>query len=610
MTPVEEAAERREGRGSREGREAGAAAKATPVYRYYIDVRALAPPGRKDHVDLPLLSTLPQELQASIQKYVRPVDRLMSLSSALLKYYFIHTQARLPWDQVHISRTARPHGRPYWSPPDSWRLSHDGGLEFNVTHQNGLIGLVGCTTPTMQDPQAVEPTTTQPTIQQQQVRLGVDVACVRETGRSPADVTTQAKLDEWIDIFGEMFSDECRNDIRSAPPPAGAPTSVATTMQARLRRFYAFWALKEAYIKMVGEGLLADWLTKLEFENVQVPQPATEEDWVDADDGFSWALRTDEDVKWTPGKQAVRDIGAVLDGKQVNGVQLGLVAYEHDFLFATAMRGVVEQAGGDTSWRKLDFDNDIRPCAEGRCSLAQHTVTMISQQTTGPTGSGSAVAMQADVSVEADCKRVVDSTLERFGRVDILCNNVGVGGPPGTAVDVDMAQWARGMEVNVASMVMMAKYAIPAMLRNQIGSTTATTYRGCIVNMSSVAGIRGGTPSLLYPTSKGAVVNLTRAMAAHHAKDGIRVNCVCPGMVYTPMMYGGGMSAEAREARKNRSLLQVEGNGWDVGASARFLVGEESRWITGECLVVDAGTTSSTSTQIPSDGNVGQEKRT
>ena len=99
--------------------------------------------------------------------------------------------------------------------------------------------------------------------------------------------------------------------------------------------------------------------------------------------------------------------------------------------------------------------------------------------------------------------------------------------------------------------------------------------------MGSVAGIRGGTPHLLYPTAKGAVVNMTRAMAAHHAADGIRVNCVCPGMVYTPMMYGPGMSEEARESRKNRSLLKVEGNGWDVGSAVRWLAGEESRWVTG-----------------------------
>ncbi|RMZ82185.1 hypothetical protein DV738_g1800, partial [Chaetothyriales sp. CBS 135597] len=431
----------------------------TAVHRYYIDVRGLTPAGRKDPVHLPLLSTLPPELQQSIQKYLRPADRLMSLSSALLKYYFIHTQARIPWDE--------------------------------------------------------------------------------------------AKLDEWIDIFGEMFSAQCRDEIRTAPPPArlsggssGGLDLAAATIQSRLRRFYAFWALKEAYIKMVGEGLLADWLTKLEFEHA------------DGTDGLGWALRTPEELKWTPAKLAVRDIRAVLDGRPVEDVQLALVAYEDDFLFATAMRGLVEYAGA------------------GASAGAGHTVAMIQQQTTGPTGAGAeAIAVQADVSVEADCKRVVDTALARLGRVDILCNIVGVGGPPGNAVDVDMAQWARGMEVNVASMVMMA--------------------------------------NLLYPTSKGAVVNMTRAMAVHHAKDGIRVNCVCPGMVYTPMMYGagGGMSAEAREARKNRSLLQVEGNGWDVGASVRFLAGDESRWITGECLVVDAGTTSATSTQIPSSGTVGQQEK-
>ncbi|RMD39523.1 hypothetical protein DV735_g5611, partial [Chaetothyriales sp. CBS 134920] len=522
-------------------------------------IKLVVEPSGCDQVHLPLLSTLPADLQQSIQKYVRPADRLMSLASALLKYYFIHTQARIPWGQVRISRTPLPHGRPYWSPPPGWRsASQEGdaaaaGLEFNVTHQNGLVGLVG-------------------------------------SGRGPSStMTTQAQLDEWIDIFAEMFSARCRDEIRSAP--AAAAPGTAAIIQARLRRFYALWALKEAYIKMVGEGLLAEWLTSLEFEN---------------------------DLKWTPGRLAVRDIRAVLDGRLVEGVQLALVAYEDDFLFATAMRGVVEPAGADTSWRRLDLGLDIRPCAEGRVvcvdrdlGLAEHTVGMIEQQTTGPTGPGAAaMAVQADVSVEADCKRVVDTALQRFGRVDILCNIVGIGGPPGNAVDVDMAQWARGMEVNVASMVMMAKYAIPAMLRNEIGNgeATTTTYRGCIVNMSSVAGIRGGTPSLLYPTSKGAVVNMTRAMAVHHAKDGIRVNCVCPGMVYTPMMYGagGGMSAEAREARKNRSLLQVEGNGWDVGASVRFLAGDESRWITGECLVVDAGTTSGTSTQIPNSGAVGQ----
>ena len=238
-------------------------------------------------------------------------------------------------------------------------------------------------------------------------------------------------------------------------------------------------------------------------------------------------------------------------------------------------------------------------CVDRDLPLAQKTVEMIESE-----GAGSAIAVQADVSLEFDCKRIIETAVSKYGRLDILCNIVGIGGASGTAVDVDMVEWAKSMEVNVASMVMMAKYAIPAMMKNE--PSTQANYRGAIINMGSVAGIRGGTPSLLYPTSKGAVVNMTRAMAAHHAKDGIRVNCVCPGMVYTPMMYGPGMSEEARENRKNRSLLKVEGNGWDVGSSVRFLAGEESRWITGHILTVDAGATCATGTELPKGSSVNE----
>ena len=137
---------------------------------------------------------------------------------------------------------------------------------------------------------------------------------------------------------------------------------------------------------------------------------------------------------------------------------------------------------------------------------------------------GKALAIEADVTSQHDCSRVVETALENFGKLNILINNVGIAGATGTAVDVDMESWAKGLEVNVSSMVSMAKFAVPAMKRNP------GPVRGSIVNMGSVAGLKGGTPHLLYPTSKGAVVNMTRAMAAHHAEDGINVNCVCPGV--------------------------------------------------------------------------------
>ncbi|SSW65775.1 SDR family NAD(P)-dependent oxidoreductase [Achromobacter agilis] len=195
---------------------------------------------------------------------------------------------------------------------------------------------------------------------------------------------------------------------------------------------------------------------------------------------------------------------------------------------------------------------------------------------------GEALILPCDVSVDAQCAQAVREVRQRWGRLDILVNNVGVGGPAGNAVDLDLEEWDRALRINVTSMVLMARHCIPAMREQG---------RGAIVNVASVAGLMGGHPSLLYPTSKGAVVNMTRAMAAHHGEEGIRVNCVAPGMVHTPMVYARGMSDEKREIRRKRSLLRTEGNGWDVGHAIRYLASDEARWMTGVVLPVDAGTT-------------------
>ncbi|KAL9092131.1 MAG: hypothetical protein Q9165_004564 [Trypethelium subeluteriae] len=232
-------------------------------------------------------------------------------------------------------------------------------------------------------------------------------------------------------------------------------------------------------------------------------------------------------------------------------------------------------------------------CVDIKSELAERTVALIEEE-----GKGRAITVAGDITKTDDCKSIVEKAISTYGRLDILVNIVGVGGARGTALDVDMEEWAKGMEINVSTMVMMAKYAIPEMVKNQ------GQWRGSIVNMGSVAGLRGGTPHLLYPTAKGAIVNMTRAMAAHHAPDGIRVNCVCPGMVYTPMMYAPGMTEEARESRKNRSLLKTEGNGWDVGAAVRFLASDEARWMTGVILPVDAGATVAVGSDLPKTASV------
>jgi NAD(P)-dependent dehydrogenase (short-subunit alcohol dehydrogenase family) len=222
---------------------------------------------------------------------------------------------------------------------------------------------------------------------------------------------------------------------------------------------------------------------------------------------------------------------------------------------------------------------------DAREDRAQETRRMIVDE-----GRGDVEVAVGDVTRLDDCRRFVATAAERFGGLDVLVNNVGVTGPRGTAEEVDLEAWNAGLLVNVTSMMLMSKYAIPQM-RERDG--------GVIINIGSVAGLRGGHASLLYPTSKGAVVNMTRAMAVHHAKDHIRVNCVCPGMVYTPMVQDDRMSPEWREDRRLRSLLQTEGSGWDVAAAVAFLASDNARWMTGVVLPVDAGATASVALPSP-----------
>ena len=207
-------------------------------------------------------------------------------------------------------------------------------------------------------------------------------------------------------------------------------------------------------------------------------------------------------------------------------------------------------------------------------ALAQRTVTMITE------AGGSAMAVPADVTRAADCAAIVQAALDRFGRLDLLDNNVGIGSR-GTVLDETEEHWRHVMQVNVDSMFLMARHAIPAMQR-QGG--------GAIVNVSSISALRPRGLTA-YAVSKGAVIALTRALAVDHGRDHIRVNCVAPGPVYTPMVYGRGMRAEARERRRTASVLGIEGTGWDIGHAVRFLLSDYARYITGHTLVVDGGTT-------------------
>ena len=175
---------------------------------------------------------------------------------------------------------------------------------------------------------------------------------------------------------------------------------------------------------------------------------------------------------------------------------------------------------------------------------------------------------------------LANSVVETYGGIDILDNNVGIG-HPGSVVDEKLEKWEFLMKTNVTTMFLISKHVIPYMKKNGGGS---------IVNISSISALkpRGLTA---YSVSKGAVIALTKAMAIDHAKDSIRVNCVAPGPVYTPMVYSKGMSEEARERRRLSSPLAIEGSGWDIGHAVTFLSSDWARYITGQVLVVDGGVT-------------------
>ncbi len=208
-------------------------------------------------------------------------------------------------------------------------------------------------------------------------------------------------------------------------------------------------------------------------------------------------------------------------------------------------------------------------------ALAERTVAMIEQE------GGTGAAVSYDVTVSAQCAAMVADAVSRWGRLDSLDNNVGIGGR-GNVVEETEEQWSRIMRVNVDTMFLTCKHAIPAMIRTAGG--------GAIVNISSISALRPRGLTA-YSVSKGAVMALTQAMAVDHGPDGIRVNCVYPGPVYTPMVYAKGMTDQARDIRRRASVMGREGNGWDIGMAVRFLLSDQARFITGQILGVDGGAT-------------------
>jgi NAD(P)-dependent dehydrogenase (short-subunit alcohol dehydrogenase family) len=211
---------------------------------------------------------------------------------------------------------------------------------------------------------------------------------------------------------------------------------------------------------------------------------------------------------------------------------------------------------------------------------AEETVAMIAEE------GGVGVAMEADATDEAACRALVERTTALHGRIDVLHNNVGIGGGDAGPAHVEEADWDRILAVNLKSVVFPCKHVLPVMRAQRAGA---------IVNVSSIAAVCA-TPIVAYKASKAGVNAYTQSLAIGNAKYGIRANVVMPGLIDTPMAIEGisrarGIAKEAlRKARDAQVPLGATmGTAWDVAYAALYLASDEARFVTGVALAVDGG---------------------
>ena len=260
------------------------------------------------------LSFLTPGEQAKVLRFYRPSDAKLSLASCLLKHRAIATTCEVPWSESTIGEDSNR--KPCYKPSNPEGKT----LEFNVSHHGTLVTLVGCSG--------------------EDVRLGVDI--VRMNWDKDYATVMKEGFQSWARTYESVFSDREVQDIARYEAPEH--DDVHDTIRAKLRHFYAHWCLKEAYVKMTGEALLAPWLKDVEFRNVQVPLPTSLA--VDvAPDSNLWG-------------QTCTDVEIWAHGNRVTDVQLEIQAFRDDYMIATASSHIGAQF---SAFKELDLEKDVYP---------------------------------------------------------------------------------------------------------------------------------------------------------------------------------------------------------------------------------------------------------
>lgn len=226
------------------------------------------------------LALLPPQDQDSVTRKYHVADARMALGSALLKRLFVHTALGVSWHDIAFERRRDAvHGKPSAVLPSGEAAP----VEFNLSHQAGLVALVGCTT--QRDGNVGEDKL------DAEVALGVDIVCVNERGGDLASIQRQG-FRAWLDTYADVFGAQELSDMVFTAPleVSHGGTHMAlleedARLHAKLRRFYAYWGYKEAFVKLDGEALLATWLRRLEFRNVRAPDPG------DVPGGWGWWIQ-------------------------------------------------------------------------------------------------------------------------------------------------------------------------------------------------------------------------------------------------------------------------------------------------------------------------------